>query len=129
MNMDIRIRTMSKKNITVLVITFLLALVFWGNGFWALGQPEWSGGADRLTYIKAARNFFDQKKLYLDIHQPLPEDLNFYNYSPLSVFTIGVLSLLPPTLLYGLHLIAVIGLFLLWKRILQGINIEIPFCF
>lgn len=125
--MDIRIRTMSKKNITVLVITFLLALVFWGNGFWALGQPEWSGGADRLTYIKAARNFFDQKKLYLDIHQPLPEDLNFYNYSPLSVFTIGVLSLLPPTLLYGLHLIAVIGLFLLWKRILQGINIEIPF--
>jgi hypothetical protein len=127
MNMDIRIRTMSKKNITVLVITFLLALVFWGNGFWALGQPEWSGGADRLTYIKAARNFFDQKKLYLDIHQPLPEDLNFYNYSPLSVFTIGVLSLLPPTLLYGLHLIAVIGLFLLWKRILQGINIEIPF--
>lgn len=125
--MDISIRTMSKKNITVLVITFLLTLVFWGNGFWALGQPEWDGGADRLTYIKAVHNFFDQKNLYLDIQQPLPEDLNFYNYSPLSVFTVGVLSLLPPALLYGLHLIAVLGLFVLWKRILQSINIEIPF--
>lgn len=125
--MDISIRTMSKKNITVLVITLLLTLVFWGNGFWALGQPEWNGGADRLTYIKAVHNFFARENLYIDIHQPLPEDLNFFNYSPLAVFTVGFLSLLPPALLYILHFLAVIGLFFIWNRILQRINIEIPF--
>ncbi len=124
--MDISIRTMSKKNIIVLGITFLLTLALWGNGFWALGQPEWSGGMDRLTYIQAVKNFFAEKNLYIDIHQPLPEDLNFYNYSPLAVFTVGFLSLLPGEILFVLHFLAVIGLFLTWKTIFKRTQIDIP---
>ena len=124
--MDISISTMSKKNIAVPGFTVLIALVLWGNGFWALGQPEWSGGMDRLTYIQAARNFFARENLYIDIHQPLPEDLNFYNYSPLAVFTVGLISFLPPVLLFILHFLAVIALFLIWKAIFKRTRMDIP---
>lgn len=125
--MDIGIHTFSKKNSTVLVITVLMTLVLWGNGFWALGQPEWDGGMDRLTYIQAVHNFFAERNLYIDIHQPLPEDLNFFNYSPLAVFTVGFVSFLPPAILFILHFLAVTGLFLTWKAIFKRREIDIPF--
>jgi hypothetical protein len=119
-------RTEIKQHIVAIVITLIITIGYWGAGFWALDQPDWGGGVDRPIYIQAARNFFIQENLYVDINRPLPDDLVFYNYSPLAIFWVGLFSLLPPVLLYALHFVAVVALFLLWKTIFQKIKLEIP---
>ena len=115
-----------KQHIIVIVITLIVTLGYWGAGFWALAQPDWGGGVDRPIYIQAARHFFMQENLYVDIKQPLPDDLIFYNYSPLAIFSVGLFSLLPPVVLYVLHFAAVVALFLLWKTIFQKMKLDIP---
>jgi hypothetical protein len=119
-------RTEIKQHIVAIVITLIITIGYWGAGFWALDQPDWGGGVDRPIYINAARNFFAQENLYVDINRVLPDDLIFYNYSPLSILWVGLVSLLPPAVLYILHLAAVVALFFLWKAIFQKIQLEIP---
>jgi hypothetical protein len=119
-------RTEIKQHIVAIVITLIITIGYWGAGFWALDQPDWGGGVDRPIYINAARNFFAQENLYVDINRVLPDDLIFYNYSPLSILWVGLVSLLPPAVLYVLHLVAVVALFFLWKAIFQKIQLEIP---
>jgi hypothetical protein len=119
-------RTEIKQHIVAIVITLIITIGYWGAGFWALDQPDWGGGVDRPIYINAARNFFAQENLYVDIHRVLPDDLIFYNYSPLSILWVGLVSLLPPAVLYILHLAAVVALFFLWKAIFQKMQLEIP---
>ena len=119
-------RTEIRQHIVVIVITLFITIGYWGAGFWALDQPDWGGGVDRPIYINAARNFFAQENLYVDINRVLPDDLIFYNYSPLSILWVGLVSLLPPAILYVLHLVAVVALFFLWKAIFQKIQLEIP---
>lgn len=115
-----------KKNALLLVITLIVIIIFWGIGFLSLDQPDWGGGLDRLIYLRAVNSFFTQGNLYPDINRPLPPDLNFFNYSPLSILWLGVFSLLPPQLLYILHFAAVAVLFLQWKAIFNTNNIDIP---
>jgi hypothetical protein len=115
-----------KKQVIVFVITFLLAAALWGSGFTFLDQPDWSGGVDRPVYTTAVSNFFAQKNLYLDPSQPLPLDLRYYNYSPIAVFSVGLLSLLPPVILYLLHFLGALGLFFAWRTILGKIGIKFP---
>lgn len=119
-------RTQIRQHIGVIVITLIVTIAYWSAGFWALTQPDWAGGLDRPIYVQAAKSFFMQEDLYVDINQALPDDLVFYNYSPLSIFWVGLLSLLPPTILYALHFVAVAALLLIWKRIFQKVDLEVP---